>query len=130
MREDNIIIGFETFRSYFHYLSGFIFLTITTICNNRKLIFDKISSIEIKIYLLIEKKNISLTLLVYFYLFDQMMNVRAILDQYSAYLNVVVRYKHELFEHDLIIEYVLHPDYHHRDFLKTRRKKMNKIKLE
>ena len=38
-------ICFKTFWCYFHNLCCFIYLTITTICNNRKLIFDKISSI-------------------------------------------------------------------------------------
>jgi hypothetical protein len=45
MGEYDVIIRFETFGSDFHYLCSFIFLTVTTICNNRKLIFNEISSI-------------------------------------------------------------------------------------
>ena len=44
MGEYDVVIGFKSFRGDFHNLSSFILLTITTVSNNRELIFDKIRS--------------------------------------------------------------------------------------
>lgn len=48
MGEVDVVIGFETFGGDFHHLSGFVFLTVTTVGNDGKLVFDKVSSISIE----------------------------------------------------------------------------------